>query len=41
MRKVASRLLLIDASIVRAAGNSEESPSSKYCRDFLVTVRRV
>ncbi|MGA9382780.1 MAG: hypothetical protein WBV73_28800 [Phormidium sp.] len=34
-----SKLLVIDASVARAAGGeSAKSPTSKYCRDFLLAV---
>lgn len=37
-----SKLLVIDASVARAAGGEDaKSPTSKYCRDFLLAVLNI
>ncbi len=41
MAKVRSRLLVIDASIARAAGEISKHPTSRDCREFLQAVLKV
>jgi hypothetical protein len=42
MAKVPSRLLVVDACIAQAAGGDDAvHPTSKHCRDFLLTLREV
>ncbi len=39
MAKARSRVLVIDASIARAAGDMSVDPKSRNCREFLLAVR--
>lgn len=38
MAKVRSRILVIDASVARASGQTSMHPTSRYCREFLQNV---
>jgi hypothetical protein len=41
MAKIRSRLLVVDASIARAAGDVSTHPTSRRCCDFLLAVREI
>lgn len=42
MAKVASRRIVVDASVVRAAGGEDATfPTSKHCRDFLKAIHTI
>ncbi len=41
MAKIRSRLLVVDASIARAAGDVSTHPTSRRCRDFLLAIREI
>ena len=41
MAKIASRRLVIDASVARAAGDTSMHPTSRSCRDFLLAILEI